>query len=230
MMADRGRRDFLRGVGIAAAGIAAGRGFVGGQEQNGPAPVSAAERLMSEHGVIQRLMICFDEAADNMETGVAVPMSAVLGAGAIADEFVGSYHEELEEQFIFKALEDRREQSALILTLRRQHAAGRALTGRIMNVAGGGLPRGEGRRRPLAVFCRSYARMYRAHAAHEDTVLMPALRALLGADAFAALGGQVTEFARQTLGMAGLADALGRVAAVEEELGIATLADFTAEP
>jgi hemerythrin-like domain-containing protein len=198
------------------------------QAATGIGPANAAERLMSEHGVVQRLVICFDEAADKLETDAAVPPGAVLDAGAIVDGFVEAYHEELEEQHIFKALQGQQEVSDLILTLRRQHAAGRALAGRIMNLAGGGALAGEGRRRPIAAFCRSYARMYRAHVAYEDTVLVPALRTLLGAAAFSALSGQVREFATATLGTGDLADVLGRVAAIEEQLGIGKLADFTA--
>jgi hemerythrin-like domain-containing protein len=197
------------------------------QAAAGIGPANAAERLMSEHGVVQRLLICFDEAADKLETDAPVPGGAVLDAGAIVDGFVEAYHEEAEERFIFKALQGQQEVADLILTLRRQHAAGRTLAARIMNMAGGGLA-GEGRRRPIAAFCRSYARMYRAHAAYEDTVLVPALRTLLGAADFGALGGQVREFAAATLGTADLADVLGRVGAIEKQLGIGELADFTA--
>lgn len=228
-MAGSGRRGFLRGIGVAAAGLLAGRSMSQAREAIETAPVNATERLMSEHGLIQRLMICFEEAANKLESDAEVLASPLLGAGSIVDEFVGMYHEELEEQHIFRALEGNEELAGLILTLRRQHAAGRRLTARMIRIAGGG-PRVTGpERATLAVFCRSYARMYRAHAAYEDTLLMPALRKLLGADAFGELSGQVAEFARNTLGVVGLEDALERVRAVEAALGIGSLEDFTAE-
>jgi hemerythrin-like domain-containing protein len=227
-MTGSGRRSFLLGLGAAATGLLVRRGVSYAQDASAIAPANAAERLMSEHGVVQRLMICFDEAAGKLETDAPVPASAVLGAGAIVDEFVEAYHEELEEQHIFKALDGQEDLAPLILTLRRQHAAGRTLAGRIIEISGEGALIETGRRRALAAFCSQYARMYRAHAAYEDTVLVPGLRSLLGPDAFADLNGQVREFARATLGTSGLDDVLGRVNAVQQELGIGRLEDFTA--
>ena len=69
--------------------------------------------------------------------------------------------------------------------------------------------------------------MYEAHAAREDTVLFPALVALVGRKQYAELGEQFEDEEHRLFGTRGFAGVVDEVASIETSLGIADLATFT---
>jgi len=75
---------------------------------------------------------------------------------------------------------------------------------------------------------RAFARMYRAHAAREDTVLFPAFHGALSPREYAALGEDFEDREHQLFGRGGFEGVLDEVAALERTLGIEDLARFTA--
>ncbi len=220
------RRDFLTkagavGLGLAAAALPARRAAA----EEGYRRITPTEELMRHHGVINRLMGIYEECARRLDAGEELPAGTVINAAAVADEFVESFHEALEEQFVYPVFMEASSHRELVATLVRQHAVGRRLIARTIGMAGRDEPAPE----ELSGICTAYARMYRAHAAHEDTVLMAYLRHLVRPAEFDELGAQFRGFARDTLGPGGVDAALGRVNAIEQELGIAELDHFTAE-
>jgi hemerythrin-like domain-containing protein len=80
----------------------------------------------------------------------------------------------------------------------------------------------------LAQVLRLFAHMYRPHAAREDTVLFPSLRSIVSGHEFDALGEEFEEREHQLFGPDGFEAVVGRVAALEDRLGISDLASFTA--
>jgi hemerythrin-like domain-containing protein len=183
---------------------------------------------MREHGVVHRLMSVYDECADRLSDGVAVPAAALLNAGTLVDGFVENYHEELEERYVFPALRGADHLVGLVAVLRRQHAVGRELAGQIIYHAGKGDLLEPATCDALVSLCRGYARMYRAHAAREDTVLFPALRNAMEPPAFWALGERFAAIGLEKLGEGGYADAVASVLEIEKSLGIADLDSVTA--
>ncbi len=73
----------------------------------------------------------------------------------------------------------------------------------------------------------SFIRMYRPHEAREDTVLFPALRTILPPARVAALGDRMEEAEHSVLGNEGFEKSVAQVAALEKQLGIYELAQFT---
>jgi hypothetical protein len=69
--------------------------------------------------------------------------------------------------------------------------------------------------------------MYRPHEAREDTVLFPALRTILPPQQVAALGDRMEGDEKKVLGEAGFERSVEQVAAIEKQLGIYDLAQFT---
>ena len=111
--------------------------------------------------------------------------------------------------------------------LRMQHSIGHTLAQRIYRIAERGPDLDQDAREALASGCRSYSRMYRAHAAFEDTKMWPALRETVPTSTYADIVDAFDQAAAEQLGEDGFAGAVERMAEIEQELGIRGLSDFT---
>jgi hemerythrin-like domain-containing protein len=74
---------------------------------------------------------------------------------------------------------------------------------------------------------RAFERMYRPHAAREDTVVFPAFRDVIGGKGYHELGEQFEEEEHKRFGEHGFENVVAEVARLEAALGIADLARFT---
>ncbi|WP_437589266.1 hemerythrin domain-containing protein [Sorangium sp. So ce1000] len=196
----------------------------GGSGESGE--VTPGEDLMREHGVLRRVMFLYDEAIRRLDGREDVPGDVLLSGAGVVRRVIEDYHEKLEEDFLFPRFERAGKHTDLVAVLRRQHQAGRLVTDDVLTFAREPL-REQDARRKLADRLRAFNRMYRPHAAREDTVLFPALRALVSAKAYADLGEQFEEMEHRMLGEAGFEKAVAEVAELEAALGIADLASFT---
>jgi hemerythrin-like domain-containing protein len=224
------RRQFLRtalsATGLALVGCATARATRRGEEEMNEgegeeAEVTPGEDLMQEHGVLERILLVYDEASARIEKKQALDASLVVRAAGIVRRFVEDYHEKLEQDFVFPRLQDARSEVELVGILLRQHQRGRQLTDAIARSAGVG-PSPE-----LATLLRSFGRMYRPHAAREDTVLFPAFRDVVGRDAYYELGEEFEEREHGLFGEHGFQSVVTEVADLERALGIHDLASFT---
>jgi hemerythrin-like domain-containing protein len=154
----------------------------------GHAEVTPAEDLMFEHGVIERMLLVYDEAARRIDAGDEVPVSAIATVAGLSRRFTEDYHARLlEEQQVFPRFEKAGQYIELVRTLKAQHDAGRRVTDQIMQwTLGGAITKPQ----QLAAAMRSYSRMYMPHAAREETVLFKAFQALLPAEEYRVLGEQ----------------------------------------
>ena len=75
---------------------------------------------------------------------------------------------------------------------------------------------------------RSFITMYRPHEAREDTVLFPALHQVLSTKQLKDLGEQFEKEEDRLFGDEGFEKTVDQVAAIEKQLGIYDLAQFTA--
>jgi len=193
-----------------------------GEKEEDEAEVTPGEDLMQEHGVIERLLLIYDEAARRIERTEQLDLTVITSAAGIVRRFVEDYHEKQEEQFVFARLQAAGREVDLIATLLRQHERGRQLTDEIVRKAGAGSSP------ELGQMLRSFARMYRPHAAREDTVLFPAFRAVVGRSGYAELGEQFEDNEHKIFGEHGFENAVADVAKLEVAFDIADLAKFTA--
>ena len=74
---------------------------------------------------------------------------------------------------------------------------------------------------------RAFLRMYRPHEAREDTVLFPELHKIISPHEYDALGEQFERIERKTFGGDGFDIYVDKVTAVEKQLGIYDLNQFT---
>jgi len=178
---------------------------------------------MREHGLLGRLLLVYDECARRFESNGEPPPSGVLQAAAkLVREFVHEYHEKMEEDAVFPRCEHGLMHVALVRTLRDQHAVARRMTAYVEAA-----PIKE--RKKIAAALRSFARMYRAHASREDTILLPAFRDILTPGELDELGEQFEAKEHALFGDDGFERKVAEVAALEESLDLNDLARLTAD-
>lgn len=233
------RRTLL--IGSAAAGaagatlalISSALGAEAGATPAAPAeiPVSTAEDLMREHGVLRRVLFVYDEAASRIEaSGEKLPMvppGVLKQAAMLVRQFVENYHEKLEEQYLFPRFEKAGLLADLVKTLRLQHDAGHRATSQVLTLGEGGAFQDAASRRRLAAALRAFNRMYRPHAAREDTVLFPAMRRIFTPKEYDELGDTFEDAEHRVFGKDGFEWAVAEVNGLEKAMGLADLAQFT---
>ena len=195
-----------------------------------PAEVTATEDLMREHGILRRALLVYTECAWRMRQDLAsVPPEALDKTAQLFRVFGEEYHEKkLEETHIFPALKKTPNPAAVYVdVLTAQHARGREITDYILaQTAGDKIPAASGN--DFIVALESFVRMYEHHAAVEDTLVFPVWRKLMSAEAFDELGAQFEEIEEEQFGEDGFEAALRRMDEIEQSLGLANLAMFTA--
>lgn len=233
--ADPSRRAALAAAGLVTATVLTLPGCARpekGGEKKGEADVSATEDLMREHGVLRRLLILYREAAGLIRASTTtLDLAALGGAAELFRSFGEAYHEQqLEEAHVFPMVKKAGGRAAgLIDTLVAQHRRGREINDYVVARARAGRL-GTGQAEPLAAALESFARMYERHAAIEDTVVFQAWRDSLNARELDAWSDRFEDIERETFKGDGFDLALEQAASLEQRLGLADLARFTAAP
>ncbi|HEY7432314.1 MAG TPA: hemerythrin domain-containing protein, partial [Streptosporangiaceae bacterium] len=169
MTARPSRRTLLAtGLGLV---VGAGATQAGNAVADQPAPVSPrppapGEELMTEHGVLKRVLLAYRAMIDQLDAGKPPPAGAVTDAAQIISDYVESFHEGLEEAYVFPRVRD--QHARLVQTLLTQHDRGRHLTAAISTTAVA--VDSPAARSALRRYLGLFVRMYEPHEAWEDTV------------------------------------------------------------
>jgi hemerythrin-like domain-containing protein len=235
------RRRLITGIGGLGAGLVlAGCGGANksptaaqpapAQGEGKEAEVTAVEDLMREHGVLRRALFVYSEVVVRLRSKSSdVAPDALQKTARLFRAFGEDYHEKkLEEAYIFPAVKRAGGEAASYAdVLTAQHERGREITEYILSVAQG--PKlGATNSEPLARALESFVRMYRAHAAREDTIVFPAWKGTLTAKQLDEVGDKFEEIEHEQFGEDGFEDALKQIADVESTLGLTDLSQFTA--
>lgn len=193
--------------------------------------VSAVEDMMREHGVLRRALLVYGETAARLraEAG-AIDLKPLNETAMLFRAFGEDYHERaLEEPYVFPVVRKvGGPAAALPDILVAQHNRGREITDYILRVAGRSL--GTGDVEPLARALQALVLMYQNHAAREDTVVFQVWRNALSGRQLEDIGDRFEEIEHQRFGADGFDDAVRKIAAIEQAMGYADLAQFTAPP
>jgi hemerythrin-like domain-containing protein len=228
---ERHKRDFLKNF----AGLAVGTGLALGNPErmlvHADEPeedVAPAEDLMREHGVLNRILLIYEYYERRLrEPRFDVDPDPLRESAEIIRDFIENYHEKLEEDHLFPRFEKANKLADLTATLRAQHKAGRLLTERLLGKGG---PKGWKNPDDRVIGAKALAefiRMYRPHEAREDTVLFPALRSIISAHEYAALGEDFEDLEHKLFGKEGFEGVVVRVGDLEKRIGIYELSQFT---
>jgi hemerythrin-like domain-containing protein len=228
------RRRFLHHAG--GAGLLLG--FAGCAREGGQAVedhgqgggVCAGEDLMREHGVLNRILLIYEEGVRRLRTGEDLDPADLAAAAGIIRQFIEDYHERLEEEELFPRFEAANRLRDLVGVLRVQHDAGRWLTAEILSLARADRLNSPEARGTLSERMLQFVRMYRPHEAREDTVLFPELHRLLSPRDLDALGDRFEEREQQLFGKDGFEGMVLRTTKIEERLGLYDLSRFTPKP
>ncbi len=226
---DTTRRAIIAGLVLAPASLAArAAGALAPQgDKQEEIEVSTVEDLMREHGVLRRVLLIYGEAIRRIDEKRDLPASALAGAASLVRRFVEDYHERLEEQYLVPRFRKAATLVDLVDVLQQQHDRGRALTSDIEKLTNDAALKNAGDRAKLQDRMRLFARMYAPHAAREDTVLFPAFKKLVSAKEYDALGDEFEDKEQQLFGKEGFEKNASEVAALERQMGIYDLAQFT---
>ncbi|SDI78591.1 Hemerythrin-like domain-containing protein [Frankineae bacterium MT45] len=228
------RRGILTAAVGAGAGAVIGAGVGATAAQSDPAPlpaVSANEELMYDHGILKRVLLCYREASRRLASvqpaGAASGVAKAVSDGAeLIRDFIESYHEGLEEAYVFPRLIAAGRSVDVVATLTTQHDRGRHLTATILDVTADrlGTPAAQS---ALRESLDAFVRMYEPHEAWEDTVIFPAFREITPDATWRLLAERFASEQDRLFGANTLAQLVERVSAIETSLGIHDLASFT---
>jgi hemerythrin-like domain-containing protein len=188
--------------------------------------VSPAEDLMREHGVLKRVLLIYRHVAERIEAKREFPSDVIVSSAQLIHDFVESYHEKLEEDYLFPRFRKANRLTDLVATLETQHQRGRAVTERTLQLAKAGA-RDDAAKTELRRRLLDFVHMYEPHEAREDTVLFPAFRKLVSKHEYDALGEEFEKKENQLFGGDGFEKNVAAVAALEKKVGIYDLAQFT---
>jgi len=209
------RRTFARaGLATIAAAAACKRP---GEDDSEPA-VTPSEDLMREHGVLARLMLVLEASAPHIDDSQSA-REAIAHAAKLVRDFVENYHEALEEQHLFPRFQRNNVHAELVDTLVVQHRAGRTLIDKLLG------PFDDHAQIRQAI--DAFLRMYRPHAAREDTVLFVDLPRVATGSELAELGERFEKEERARFGPHGFLGIVGQVMELERSIGIDDLERFT---
>ncbi len=229
------RRDLLAGIsGIGGGVILAGRVEAvvepePSEEEMG-GEVTATEDLMREHGILRRALFVYSETVAQLRSKPSnVPPDALQKTANLFHTFGEDYHEKkLEEGFIFPAVKKAGgSASELTSALVIQHDRGRLITGYILSATKSSKIEPVDAE-PLAKALEQMVRMYRPHAAREDTIIFPAWKQTMTAKQLDKMNAKFEDIEQEMLGKNGFENAVKQISEIEAELGLADLRKFTA--
>jgi hemerythrin-like domain-containing protein len=227
------RRSFLKQSGIALLGTTALHLRAESEEDKGVAKeeaeeeVTPVEDLAREHGLLNRVLLIYDEADRRLRSNSDIDPLRIAEAAGIIQKFVEDYHEKLEEDYLFPRFEKAHKLTDLVAVLREQHKAGRAVTARITQLANLNTLKNSADRDKLTASLRAFVRLYRPHEAREDTVLFPAIRSIVSEHEYHSLGEEFEKKEHELFGKEGFEGMLERVATIEKALGVYDLSQYT---
>jgi hemerythrin-like domain-containing protein len=192
--------------------------------------VTATEDLMREHGVLRRALLVYRETVPRLRQDASkIDPRALHQTADLFRVFGEEYHEKmLEEQHIFPIVRKMKAEAAKYPdVLIVQHERGRKITDYILAVTN--FPSiAPGNAEPLARAFESMVRMYQHHAAREDTIVFPAWKENFTQKQIDEFGDQFEEIEQKMFGKDGFEDAERKIGQIEQTLGLADIAQFTA--
>ena len=225
----KNRRQFIQqGIQIAAVTGITGVAMFGckGKEEGEDKEVSPPEDLMQEHGLLNRVLLIYDHCKSSPLSKQAFDVAVILNSANIIRTFVEDYHEKQEENYLFPRFKKANQLTDLVDTLLHQHRAGRNITDQITQITKQAT-RTDAENQKLIDLLTAFNAMYRPHEAREDTVLFPAFRKIVSQHEYDSLGEEFENNEHKLFGEGGFEMMVNKVAALEKQLGIYELAQFT---
>ncbi len=239
------RRSLIVG-GFTAAGLIAGAAgaqtldHLANAATADPIPaVPATEELMTDHGMLKRILLIYRECSRRLTTGDVLDANDLFSAAQIVHDYIEGFHEGVEEGYIFPRLHQTGKLVDTVNTLLVQHDRGRKITVSLISASSpmpmAGAPPAPGlatrvSRLAVAASLDQFVRMYEPHEAREDTEIFPTFREVCPDQDFRRISERVNQAQEKSYGPDGAGAFLGQITGIEKRLGINDLAQFTPPP
>jgi hemerythrin-like domain-containing protein len=189
--------------------------------------VSPVEDLMREHGILNRLLLIYQEFARRIDNQEPFDPQILARAATIVRNFLENYHEKLEETFLFPFFEKSNKEIELVKTLKEQHNLGRKITDFLLSHLKEESLNDDIQKMVIGDYLKLYIRMFRPHAEREVTVLFPKFKELLSKNEYNHLGEIFEKKEQELFGKDGFEDNVKKVSEIEKKLGIYNLSKFS---
>lgn len=201
-----------------------GKGLGTTAESGGPVPPT--EDLMREHGVLRRILLLYEAGSRRLGQGEDMESSVFVQAAETMRDFIHDYHEKLEEDHLFPHFRKAGRMVPLVDVLIEQHAAGRKLTEKILQIAPTART-DSGRRKTMIDAMQASITLYQPHAAREDTDIFPTVRSLVTPSEFDGLGETFEKEEKSRFGADGFEKMVKAVNGIEKRIGTDDLSKYT---
>lgn len=134
--------------------------------------IPLTEDLMREHGILERLLLIYEEIATRLDYGMRFSPEALIKTTRLIRDFMQDYHERYEKAYLFDKFRQADKSTELVKTFEQYHKIGRNLIDEITLQAKSQDHFGK---YELAETIRRFVRVCRAHKAHEETLLFPSI-------------------------------------------------------
>jgi len=178
------------------------------------------EDLMKEHGLLNRLLLIYEEIINRLQTNIIVSHQIIHNVAKIIRTFIEDHHEKTEELYIFPLLINNNMEVELVNELIEQHKLGRIITDNIMKLT----LQNTIDKTKLIGNISNFIKMYRYHESREDTIIFPKFRGLSSDQEYKELGEKLEEEEDKIIGYS---DTLQIVTIIEKYLGIFDLKIIT---
>jgi hemerythrin-like domain-containing protein len=222
-----GRRTFLiKGILFVTLTGISGLSLVTSCNEEGTDEVSPIEDLMREHGILNRIMLIYDQCKQQLTNKEPYDLTILNNSAQVIRTFIEDYHEKLEEDYLFPRFAKANQLAGLVQLLSVQHAKGRKITDQIINLTTVNSLKNNVETQKLISLLHDFNWMYRPHEAWEDTVLFPELRKIVSKNEYNSLGEEFEEKEHKLFGNSGFEMMVEKVANIEKQLGIYDLSQF----
>jgi hemerythrin-like domain-containing protein len=185
----------------------------------GKKDVSAVEDLMKEHGILNRILLIYEEVLRRMENDVKFNILILHYSALIIRKFIEDHHERTEEKYVFPVLQKHKKYIYIVNELYKQHKLGRMLTNLILKNSKPDILMD----RNIILYIRLFIKMYRQHEAYEDTIIFPEFKKLLTKEEYKRLGEMFEEEEEKIIGKNGFHKYLDIIDIIEKYLEINNL-------
>ena len=196
------------------------------EKQASKSDFTPIESLMLEHSILDRLLLVYEKCIAMIEADDLSALKIIKKVALLIRKEIELHHERAEEKLIFKKLTDAKKLTKTINTLIEQHKISKKITDQIILLAShlnGIIEKNE-----LITLIKSFVRMYKSHAAIENTFVFPELRNLMDKKDFKRFS---RWFDKREEAMFGKEEDLQKIVKVveglEKEVGINKLEKFT---
>ena len=185
---------------------------------------------MREHGVLRRALLVYSEVTPKLRQNAGkIDARALHETASLFRTFGEEYHEKmLEEQHIFPIVKKMKIEAAKYPDiLVAQHERGREITAFMLSATSQSRI-ATSNVESLARAFETMVRMYQHHAAREDTIVFPAWKQNFSNKRLDELADEFEDIEHKMFGKDGFDDAEQKMSKIEQTLGLADLAQFTA--